>query len=324
MYTIEELLSLVNKRIANLNYPSQPIGLYEPIKYVLSLGGKRIRPVMTLLSYNLFKEDVEKALPIALALEIYHNYTLLHDDLMDKADIRRGKITVHKKWNDNTAILSGDSMLVLAYNCLLNHTIENSLDISRIFTKTALEIGEGQQYDMNFETRDDVTQDEYIEMIRLKTSVLLACAMKCGALVADASSKDADLLYNFGEQLGLAFQIQDDFLDVYGSVEIFGKKIGGDILCNKKTYLYINAYQRADAKKRKILDHWFSMIDCDQQEKIEAVTAIYSELGIDILCKDTVESYYKKALMFLDQVQITDQKKENLTIFAKKLLSRNY
>ena len=220
MKTSEELLVMVNDFLANLPYNRKPLSLYEPVKYVLSLGGKRIRPVLMLLGYNLFKNDPEKILMNAIALETYHNYTLLHDDLMDNADLRRGHETVHKKWDANTAILSGDSMLVLAYERMAQCDNQHLAKVMKLFTTTALEIGEGQQYDMEFENRNDVKEEEYIEMIRLKTSVLLACALKIGAILADASAEDADNLYKFGEQIGLAFQLQDDFLDVYGDSKV--------------------------------------------------------------------------------------------------------
>ena len=244
MKTADEILNMVNEFLGNLPYDRKPYSLYEPVKYVLSMGGKRIRPTLMLLSYNIFKNDPEKILMNAVALETYHNYTLLHDDLMDNADLRRGHETVHKKWGANTAILSGDSMLVLAYERMAQCDEKHLAKVLKIFTTTALEIGEGQQYDMEFETRNDVKEEEYIEMIRLKTSVLLACALKIGAVLADASEEDAENLYKFGEQIGLAFQLQDDFLDVYGDTKVFGKEIGGDITSNKKTFMLINAFNQ--------------------------------------------------------------------------------
>ena len=279
----EELLVKVNDFLDNLKYDRKPSGLYDPVKYVLSMGGKRIRPVLMLLSYGLFKDDVESVLMPACALETYHNYTLLHDDLMDNADMRRGHETVHRKWDANTAILSGDSMLVLAYERMAKCNPVYLSDVLHTFTETALEIGEGQQYDMEFETRNDVTEDEYIEMIRLKTSVLLACAQKIGAILAGASKQDQDNLYKFGEQIGLAFQLQDDYLDVYGDPKVFGKKVGGDIICNKKTYMLINAYNRADAEQRRELQHWMEAEAFNSDEKVAAVTAIYNKVGVDKL-----------------------------------------
>ena len=233
MKTSDELFEKVNTFIEKLPYNREPKSLYEPIQYVLSLGGKRIRPVLMLLGYNLWKDDPERILMPAVAIETYHNYTLLHDDLMDNADKRRGNVTVHKKWDPNTAILSGDSMLVVAYQRMASVDKDKLKPVLDLFTETALEIGEGQQYDMDFEHRNDVTEDEYIEMIRLKTSVLLACSLKIGAILAGAPVSDAEALYKFGEQIGLAFQLQDDLLDVYGDPKVFGKEIGGDIMCNK-------------------------------------------------------------------------------------------
>ena len=275
MKTADEILNMVNEFLENLPYDRKPYSLYEPIKYVLSMGGKRIRPTLMLLGYNIFKNDPEKILMNAIALETYHNYTLLHDDLMDNADLRRGHETVHKKWDANTAILSGDSMLVLAYERMAQCDEKHLAKVLKLFTTTALEIGEGQQYDMEFETRNDVKEEEYIEMIRLKTSVLLACALKIGAVLADASEEDAENLYKFGEQIGLAFQLQDDFLDVYGDTKVFGKAIGGDILAGKKTFMLINALAHANDSQRKELEQWLAIND-RPKENIEAVTRLYN------------------------------------------------
>ena len=281
----EEILKLVNSFLENLPYDRKPASLYEPVKYVLSIGGKRIRPVLMLLGYNIFKDNPESILMQACGLETYHNYTLLHDDLMDNADLRRGQQTVHRKWDANTAILSGDSMLVLAYERMAQCSPEKLPAVMALFTETALEIGEGQQYDMEFEHRNDVSEDEYIEMIRLKTSVLLACALKMGALLADASAEDAENLYKFGEQIGLAFQLQDDFLDVYGDTKVFGKAIGGDIVSNKKTYMLINAFNLATDEQREELTKWTTAKEFDAKEKIAAVTALYNKIGIDKLAQ---------------------------------------
>ena len=303
----EELLVKVNDFLDNLKYERKPSGLYDPVKYVLSMGGKRIRPVLMLLSYGLFKDDVESVLMPACALETYHNYTLLHDDLMDNADMRRGHETVHRKWDANTAILSGDSMLVLAYERMAKCNPVYLSDVLHTFTETALEIGEGQQYDMEFETRNDVTEDEYIEMIRLKTSVLLACAQKIGAILAGASKQDQDNLYKFGEQIGLAFQLQDDYLDVYGDPKVFGKKVGGDIICNKKTYMLINAYNRADAEQRRELQHWMEAETFNSDEKVAAVTAIYNKVGVDKLAIEKIAYYFEESKKYLDAVQVSDE-----------------
>ena len=288
------------------------------------MGGKRIRPTLMLLAYNLYKENPEDILMNACALETYHNYTLLHDDLMDNADMRRGHLTVHKKWNDNTAILSGDSMLVLAFQRMMQCDEKHLKDILDLFTVTALEIGEGQQYDMEFETRNDVKEEEYIEMIRLKTSVLLACALKIGAILADASAEDADNLYKFGEQIGLAFQLQDDYLDVYGDSKVFGKEIGGDITSNKKTYMLINAFNKANAAQREELTRWVSVRDFDRNEKVDAVTRLYNEIGIDQLAQDKIAYYFAQSKKFLDAVNVPEEKKEELRKYAQKMMKRQY
>lgn len=322
MFTSNELLSKVNDFIANLSYDRKPESIYAPIKYVLSIGGKRIRPVLMLLSYNLYKDNPESILMQACALETYHNYTLLHDDLMDNADVRRGMPTVHRKWDANTAILSGDSMLVLAYQRMAQCDSSKLKPVLDLFTETALEIGEGQQYDMDFERRTDVTEAEYIEMIRLKTSVLLACAMKTGAILADAPAADADRLYQFGEQIGLAFQLQDDLLDVYGDPAVFGKAIGGDIVSNKKTYMLINAYQLAGPSQRLELMRWITAVDFDRAEKVAAVTRIYDELGIRGLCEARINQYFDRASEYLAAVGVDDARKEQLRRFAQEMMHR--
>ena len=324
MKTADEILKMVNEFLDHLSYDRKPESLYEPIKYVLSMGGKRIRPTLMLLAYNLYKENPEDILMNACALETYHNYTLLHDDLMDNADMRRGHLTVHKKWNDNTAILSGDSMLVLAFQRMMQCDTKHLKDILDLFTVTALEIGEGQQYDMEFETRNDVKEEEYIEMIRLKTSVLLACALKIGAILADASAEDADYLYKFGEQIGLAFQLQDDYLDVYGDSKVFGKEIGGDITSNKKTYMLINAFNKANDAQRKELTRWVSARDFDRNEKVDAVTRLYNEIGIDQLAQDKIAYYFAQSKKFLDAVNVPEEKKEELRKYAQKMMKRQY
>ncbi len=324
MKTANEILKMVNEFLDHLSYDRKPESLYEPIKYVLSMGGKRIRPTLMLLAYNLYKENPEDILMNACALETYHNYTLLHDDLMDNADMRRGHLTVHKKWNDNTAILSGDSMLVLAFQRMMQCDTKHLKDILDLFTVTALEIGEGQQYDMEFETRNDVKEEEYIEMIRLKTSVLLACALKIGAILADASAEDADNLYKFGEQIGLAFQLQDDYLDVYGDSKVFGKEIGGDITSNKKTYMLINAFNKANDAQRKELTRWVSARDFDRNEKVDAVTHLYNEIGIDQLAQDKIAYYFEQSKKYLDAVNVPEEKKEELRKYAQKMMKRQY
>lgn len=324
MKTADEILKMVNEFLANLAYERKPYSLYEPIQYVLSMGGKRIRPTLMLMAYNLYQDNPEKILMNAIALETYHNYTLLHDDLMDNADMRRGKLTVHKKWDANTAILSGDSMLVLAYERMAQCDVKHLQAVLHLFTETALEIGEGQQYDMEFETRDDVKEEGYIEMIRLKTSVLLACALKIGAILADASESDADNLYKFGEQIGLAFQLQDDYLDVYGDPMVFGKEIGGDIASNKKTYMLINAFNYANAEQRKELERWVGAKVFDRKEKVEAVTNIYNEIGIDKMAQDKIAYYFEQSKKYLDAVNVSADKKVELQKYAQKMMKRQY
>lgn len=322
--TADEILVKVNEFLENLKYDRKPNGLYDPIKYVLSMGGKRIRPMLMLLAYNLYKDDPESILMPACALETYHNYTLLHDDLMDNADVRRGKTTVHKKWDPNTAILSGDSMLVLAYERMTKCGDKYLKDVLNVFTETALEIGEGQQYDMDFETRNDVTEDEYIEMIRLKTSVLLACAMKIGGILADAPKEDQENLYKFGELIGLAFQLQDDYLDVYGDAKVFGKKIGGDITSNKKTYMLINAFNMANDIQRKELDSLIGAEDFDRDEKIASVTRLYNEIGIDKLAQKKIEFYFEQSRRYLDAINVESSRKSELALYAQKMMKRKY
>lgn len=322
MFTADEILYKVNDYINNISYNRKPWSLYEPIKYVLSLGGKRIRPTLMLLSYNLFKEDPESILSPACALETYHNYTLLHDDLMDDAPLRRGQQTVHVRWDANTAILSGDSMLVLAFDRMAKCNDKHLREVLKLFTTTALEIGEGQQYDMEFETRNDVKEEEYIEMIRLKTSVLLACAMKIGAILADAPEEDAESLYKFGEQVGLAFQLQDDYLDVYGDPKVFGKKIGGDITSNKKTYMLINAFNKANARQRKELVKWVTVEHFNRGEKVAAVTKLYNKIGVDKLAIDRINYYFEEANKYLAAVKVSDERKQELASYAQRMLHR--
>lgn len=324
MINADQILKLVNDYLEQLPYDRRPASLYEPIRYVLSMGGKRIRPVLMLLSYNLFKEDPETILMPACALETYHNYTLLHDDLMDNADLRRGHETVHKKWNANTAILSGDSMLVLAYQRMQQCSSDKMAEVLALFTETALEIGEGQEYDMAFEHRDDVSEEEYIEMIRLKTSVLLACALKIGAILAGASKEDADNLYRFGEQIGLAFQLQDDFLDVYGDTRVFGKAIGGDITSNKKTFMLINALNHANDEQRRQLESWISAIEFDRDEKVAAVTRLYNEIGIDRMAQDKIAYYFEQSRKYLQAVSVDESRKAELAAYAQRMMNRQY
>ena len=322
MYTSEELLKKVNASLDGIVYDRKPFTLYEPIKYVLSLGGKRVRPVLMLLAYNLYKDDPERIMTQAIGLETYHNFTLLHDDLMDNADMRRGHETVHKKWDANQAILSGDTMLLQAFERIEACEVDKVKDVFQTFLITTYEIGEGQQLDVEFETRNDVREEEYIEMIRLKTSVLLACAVKIGAILAGAPKEDWDNLYKFGEQIGLAFQLQDDLLDVYGDPKVFGKNIGGDITSNKKTYMLINAVNRANDAQRQELMKWIEAKDFDRNEKVAAVTKLYDEIGIRQLCEQKMEECYQLALQYLAKVEVSEERKAELKAYAAEMMTR--
>ena len=314
----------IHQYIKSLGYKRAPEGLYDPIEYVLDMGGKRLRPVLMLLAYNLYKEDVETIYSQAAGIETYHNFTLLHDDLMDEADMRRGVPTVHKKWNPNTAILSGDAMLILSYQFMMNGCPAQCVhDVMKVFGRTALEICEGQQWDMEFETRDDVAISEYMEMIRLKTSVLLGGALQIGAILGGASEQDALALYQVGVKAGLAFQLQDDFLDVYGDPKVFGKNIGGDILCNKKTFMLLSAQNMADAETRKELLSWIKREDYVPAEKISAVTYIYNKVGIDTVCRTEINRYYDEAMACLGQVSVSEERKANLKNYLLSLMGRN-
>ena len=322
MFTASELLEKFNSHIANLQFTRTPKGLYAPVEYVLSMGGKRIRPVLMLMAYNLYQEDVTRIYAPATGIEVYHNYTLLHDDLMDRADRRRGKETVHKVWNDNTAILSGDAMLILAYQFMAECSPAFLKEVMDLFSLTALEICEGQQMDMEFEQRNDVAAEEYLEMIRLKTSVLLAASLKIGALLGGASSEDAEQLYDFGMNLGVAFQLKDDFLDVYGDAAVFGKNIGGDILCNKKTYMLIKAFEHADEEQLTRLNAWVDAVAFNPEEKVAAVTELYNRIGVKELCEKKMEEYCERAMESLLAVKVADEKKEELKNLMANLMHR--
>ncbi|MBP8903568.1 MAG: polyprenyl synthetase family protein [Paludibacteraceae bacterium] len=324
MYTFNEVLSIVNSEVEQINWKREPFGLYEPIEYILSLGGKRLRPAITLMACNLYSDEVMKALKPAIGLEIFHNFTLLHDDIMDRADMRRGKPTVHRVWNDNTAILSGDVMQIEAYKWIAEAP-ENQLKIVLdLFSKTASEICEGQQLDMEFEQRSDVTADQYIEMIRLKTAVLVAAGCRIGAIIGGSDEEDALNLYDFGNYIGLAFQLKDDLLDVYGNEASFGKKIGGDILCNKKTYLLIHTLKTAQGKDNEELMYWLGNNEkADQEDKIKAVTAIFTRLKAREICENAMQHYYDLATESLDKVKVPEARKEQLRKLAQKLMSRD-
>ncbi len=317
MYSINQLITIINDALKGTYDSKSPLHLYEPIAYSMSIGGKRIRPVLCLMAANLYTDNLNVALRPAIGLETFHNFTLLHDDIMDKADVRRNQATVHKKWNENTAILSGDAMMIESYNYFLDLNPELLSPILKTFNQTALEVCEGQQYDMDFENVNSVEESEYIEMIRLKTAVLLAAALKIGAVIGGADSEDADSIYNFGINMGLAFQLQDDYLDTFGEESTFGKRIGGDIAENKKTFLLINAIKIAPSVINPIINS-----NLEDDKKIKKVTQIYKDLKIDILTKEKILSYYQKALENLSSIKVDDNKKEFLLAFLNKLKDR--
>lgn len=322
MYSFKEIQQIVSTSLANEKIGREPLSLYEPINYTLQSGGKRIRPALVLMACNLFMDDIKHAIKPAIGLEIFHNFTLLHDDIMDHADIRRGNQTVHKKWNENTAILSGDAMFIKAYEFFLDCESSNFREILKVFNITALEVCEGQQYDMEFEKRENVKENEYIRMIELKTSVLLAAALKIGALLGDASREDAELLYEFGRNIGIAFQLQDDYLDVYGDVKVFGKEIGGDIAANKKTFMLIKAMELAGEEAKKNLHTWLNQQEVLRETKVSAVTDIYNELGIGDIVKEKIKHYNQEAMNHLNQVSIPENKKSELKMLADSLMNR--
>lgn len=299
-----------------------PQKLYEPVAYSLMIGGKRLRPALMLHAASMFAKSVEHVLTAAMAIEIFHNFTLLHDDIMDKADVRRGLPTVHKKYNENVAILSGDAMSILAFKYFAKANNTRLHELLPLFTATALDVCEGQQFDMDFETRDNVTVKQYLEMIRLKTAVLIASSLKIGALLANAKQADADLLYEYGINVGLAFQLQDDWLDVYGDPDVFGKKKGGDICANKKTYLLLKATAACDPLTLQQLNHWLLKSDFDPEQKIAAVTAIYDKTGVSEATRNLMRSYYDKALIALGKVAIPADQKNTLIAFAGEVMER--
>ena len=316
----QDIISLVQDEIEQTSYNGHPSELYEPMNYMIQLGGKRLRPVTTLLSTQLFSGDIKKAIPAAKAIEVFHNFTLIHDDIMDKAPLRRGKETVHEKWNNNIAILSGDTLLIEVYNHFLEGKYENLSSILKVFNQTAIQVCEGQQLDMNFETRQDVTIEEYINMIRLKTSVLVGGAFKIGALVANAKESESDLIYEFGVNLGIAFQLQDDYLDCFGDPEKFGKQVGGDIISNKKTFMMLKALEIDSTGE---LQDRISKKVFDPEEKVESVKALYKKLHVDILAFDLMNEYYTKAIDNLHQIESLEGAKNKIIRFAEDLMKRS-
>lgn len=327
MNTIKDLQALINNEIEQeIKRLSQttPTNLYEPIGYALSMGGKRLRPVMVLLAYNLFRDSVEEAFPAAMAIEVFHNFTLLHDDIMDRAEMRRNSPSVYKKYNENIAILSGDAMSIMAYNYLLKCKTADPSSMISLFSATALEVCEGQQFDMDFESRMDVSIPDYLNMIRLKTAVLLACSLKLGALAANANSKTADLLYDFGLNLGIAFQLQDDLLDVFANQDKFGKKIGGDIVSNKKTFLLLKALELSEGETRAELQRWITTSEFDASEKIKAITEIYNSLKIREITENCIDEFYQFALGVWKKIEVEQERKKKLLLLAQMIMDRDH
>ncbi len=323
MKNYDQLISYFEKQLEKQNFAGEPKELYEPISYTISYGGKRIRPVLTLMACELFCGDAEKALQQAIAIELFHNFTLIHDDIMDNAPIRRGRETVYRKWNGNIAILSGDTLFALAYHYAQQADKEILSPILSVFNQTAIEVCEGQQFDLNYETNNQVTVDKYINMIRLKTGVLFGASLKIGAIIGGASAEDADNLYHFGVNIGLGFQLQDDLLDTFGDETIFGKKTGGDIITNKKTFLYLKALECSDADHREQLISLYNMDDIDAESKISQVKNIFNSLNINQLTATEIETFYNKGMEYLNKVKLEQSNKEILIDIASKMIQRD-
>ncbi len=323
MYNLKELTKIIEKEISNLEFSQKPDGLYQPIKYILLIGGKKIRPVLLLMGYNLFCDDIQKAYKQAVAYEVFHNFTLMHDDVMDNSELRRGAKTVHSKWNVNTAILSGDAMLIKAYDMIIDCEKELMPKVFGVFSTVAREVCEGQQFDMNFETRKDVSVNEYLEMIRLKTAVLIASSLKTGAILAKAPEEDINLLYEFGEKIGLAFQLQDDLLDVYGDTKTFGKKTGGDIVARKKTFLMLSALSSNNKKIRERLNLLLYFHKIPNNELIKQVTEIYDELKLKEISQKLINKYFEEAINALKKVSVSEERKTELLNIAKLIMNRD-
>jgi len=324
MYNYSELQDLINNRLDSNGFKKQPTELYEPINYILSIGGKRLRPILVLMSCNMFDNDINKAIDGALAIETFHNLTLLHDDIMDNADTRRGNETVHKKWNANIAILSGDAMSILAYEFLSKTNIKYIKDVLNCFNQTALYVCEGQQYDMNFEALRNVSINDYIKMIRLKTAELIAGSLKIGAIIGNAKPIDVDLVYEFGVNIGLAFQLQDDLLDVYGDPKVFGKNIGGDIVANKKTYLLLKAFELAKGNVKDKLDALIFESYDNPDKKVIEVKEIYEELNIKNITEYLIDKYFDEGLACLQKINVENERKSQISTIINKLLKREY
>lgn len=319
---LKALIGLINNRLDELSYGDQPTALYEPIRYIMSLGGKRLRPVLVLLAYKLFKDDPESILDQAIAVEVFHNFTLMHDDIMDDAPLRRGQQTVHEKWNSSTAILSGDVMLVKAYDMLLDAPGDLK-SIIKAFNECAAGVCEGQQFDMNFENESAVKEADYINMIRLKTAVLLGFSLELGAMLAGVDEASTKALYEFGVDIGIGFQLKDDLLDVYADQEKFGKQVGGDIISNKKTFLLLKALELANETQSQNLHHWIEKVDFDAAEKVQAVTAIYDEIGIKELTLAKMNEYFAKGFEALEGINVPEDRKAGLKTFAQYLIDRD-
>lgn len=322
MHKTEELHDIIKTNIEKLDFKLEPAELYEPIKYTLSFGGKRIRPVLTLLACDLFGGNIEDAINAAVALEMFHNFTLIHDDIMDKAPLRRGKPTVYKKWNTDIAILSGDTLFAKAYQIAINTKEKFLKKVLIVLTNVAIDVCEGQQYDMNFETNKDVSIEKYIDMIRLKTAALIGSCLKAGAIIGNAPDEDADNIYKFGENLGIAFQLKDDLLDIYGDETVFGKKEGGDIISNKKTFLFVKAAEIATGKDLELLNYYFSGKDFDLTEKVNAVKSLYDRLSIKKITENEMNHYFEKAILHINLINTDNNRKANLIKLAEKLMIR--
>ena len=323
MQAIAQYQQIIQDYFTQLSVVKQPKNLYEPIQYILSLGGKRMRPVLTLMAADVFNADCKKALPAAIAVEMFHNFSLVHDDIMDDAPLRRGNETVHEKWDVNTGILSGDAMLILAYQYFEEYEPDVFRDLAKLFSKTALEVCEGQQWDVDFEERSNVTIPEYLKMIEYKTAVLVGAAMKMGGIVARTTKQNCDLIYDFGLNLGLAFQLQDDYLDAFGNPETFGKQVGGDIIENKKTYLYLKALQQCNPYQKERLLQWFAVQPDDVEDKITDVKELFVATKADVATKAAIKDYTEKAFDILNRLEIEEDKKELLRNFGEFLMGRN-
>ncbi len=322
MLNFQDCQNIVNHKINELKLPDFPSNLYDPVRYMLNLEAKRVRPCIVLMACNVFSDAIDNAIYPALAIEVFHNFTLIHDDLMDKSDLRRNHATVHKKWNPDIAVLSGDAMLIKAYELLSDAPHSVLPGILPVFNRTALEVCEGQQYDMDFEKSLDVSIDDYLTMIEFKTAVLLAASLKIGAIAGGAGDEQSETLYRFGRDLGIAFQLQDDWLDVFSDARVFGKVTGNDIVTNKKTILLIEALNNATGKIRTELLHWLNLDNFDREEKITVIRSIYQQLGIDMRVKERVRTYHQKAIQHLDNLEVPEQRKAILRDFSAYLMHR--